>query len=63
MMYKLINVTDRMFCWAYENIGRGWRWRIYECSCCTCCVCYDRLSSQDVLVITSCTAHEWHKYS
>ena len=24
---------------------------MYECSCCTCCVCYDRLSSECVLVI------------
>ena len=23
---------------------------IHECSCCTCCVCYERLSSEDVLV-------------
>ena len=30
---------------------------------CTCCVCYDRLSSEDVLVITSCTARAPHKYS
>jgi len=57
------DVTDRMFCLADENNGRRWRWRIYECSCCTCCVCFDRLSSEDVLVITSCTARARHKYS
>jgi len=52
-----VDVTDRMFCFADENNGRRWRWRIYECSCCTCCVCYDRLSSKHVLVITSSTQH------
>jgi len=36
---------------------------MYECSCCTCCVCYDRLISEHVLVITSCTARARHKYS
>jgi len=45
-----------MFCLADETNGRRWRWRINECSCCTCCVRYDRLSIEDVLVITSCTA-------
>jgi len=51
-----IDVKDRMFYLADETNGRRWRWRIYECSCCTCCICYDRLSSEHVLVITSCTA-------
>jgi len=29
---------------------------VYERSCCACCVCYDRLRSDHVLVITSSTA-------
>jgi len=58
-----IDVKDRVFCLADETNGRRWRWRIYECSCCTCCVCYDRLSSEYVLVITSCIARARHKYS
>jgi len=28
----------------------------YMAACCACCVCYDRLSSEHVLVITSCTS-------
>jgi len=60
---KLTSHADRTSCLADENSGRIWRWRIYECSCCTCCVCYDRLSSEDVLVITSCTTRARHKYS
>ena len=61
--WRKIDVTDRTFCLADENNGRKWRWRIHKYSCCTCCVCYDRLSSEDVLVITSCTARVRHKYS
>ena len=48
--WRKIDVTDQTFCLADENNGRRWRWRIYECSCCTCFVCYDRCSSEDVLV-------------
>jgi len=58
-----IDVTDWVFCLADENTGCRWRRRIYERSCCTCCICYDRLSSEDVLVITSCTACSRHKYT
>ena len=36
---------------------------VYERSCCACCVCYDRPSSEHVLVITSSTARTRHKYS
>ena len=36
---------------------------VYERSCCACCVCYDRLSSEHVLVITSSTPRARHKYS
>jgi len=27
--WRKINVTERMFCLAYENNGRRWRWRIH----------------------------------
>jgi len=56
-----IDVTDRVFCLEDEHNRRRWRWRIYECSCCSCCVCYDHLISEDVLVITSCTARVRHQ--
>jgi len=36
---------------------------VYERSCCACCICYDRLSSEHVMVITSSTARTRPKYS